>query len=94
MGVEGDLEKVRDKVNYYVNRYSHKSISSVLKRYRDYQRMESEKTRYKNEKMSNKVLMKCYKNTYKYLKKHKKDIIKYGDMLFEKGYLVASDFNI
>ena len=67
---------------------------SVLKRYRDYQRMETEKTRYKNEKISNRLLVKCYKNTYKYLKKHKKDIIKYGDILFEKGYLVASDFNV
>ncbi len=94
IGVENGLEKVREKVNYYVNRYSHKSISSILRKYSEYHRMETEKTRYKNEKISNKLLMKCYKNTFKYLKKHKQDIIKYGDILFNKGYLVASDFKI
>lgn len=93
LGVEDDLEKVREKINYYVNRYSHRSIGTVLRRYSEYHRMETEKTRYKNEQVSNKLLIKCYKNAVKYLKKHKKDIIKYGDILFEKGYLLASDFN-
>lgn len=92
VGAEDDLEKVRDKVNYYVNRLSHKSITNILKSYSNYRRMESEKTRYKNEKIANRLLIKCYKNTLKYLKKHKEEIIKYGDMLYEKGYLLASDF--
>ena len=71
IGVSDDLENARRYVNHYVNRYSHTSLSNVLKRYNQYDRMETEKTRYKNEKIANKLLIKCYKNTYKYLKKHK-----------------------
>lgn len=94
IGAEDDLSSVRNKVNRYVNRYPYKSISTVLKEYNTYGRMETEKTRYKNEKLANKILVKCYKNAVKYLKKHKKEIIKYGDILFEKGYLLASDFEV
>ena len=94
VGCRNDFNDVREGINTYVNTFSHNSIKQVLKRYDNYDRNETERTRYKNEKVANKLLKKCYKNTYKYLKKHKEEIIKYGDLLFEKGYLVASDFSL
>lgn len=93
-GAEFDLEKAREDVNYLVNRFPYKRITNVLKRYDNESRMETEKSRYLNEKIGNKLFNKCYKDAYKYLKKHKNEIIKYGDLLVEKGRLMASDFNI
>ena len=94
MGSEDDLENARNKVNYLVNRFPYHKINGVLKRFDPNVRTETEKTRYKNEKIANKLFIKCYKNTYKYLKKHKKDIIKYGNLLYEKGCLLKGDFDI
>lgn len=89
-----DLENARGYVNYLVNRYPYSNITNVLRRYNDNMRMETEKMRYKNEKIGNKLFKKCYRNAYKYILKHKEDIIKYGDLLIEKGRLVTADFEV
>lgn len=94
LGSEDDLEKARDEINYLINRFPYKGIDSVLKKHSIYERMETEKSRYHNEKIGNKLLKECYKKAYKYLLKHKKDIIKYGDLLYEKGRLVKTDFEV
>ncbi len=93
-GSRHDLIQIRERISTLIDEYPYKSISNVLKYYNECERMETERTRYKNEKIINKILKKCYKKTYKYLKNHKQDIFKYGDMLFEKGRLTASDFGI
>ena len=91
-GSEDDLEEARNKINYLVNRFPYHRINGVLKRFDPNVRTETERTRYKNEKIANKLFVKCYKRTYKYLKKHKKEIIKYGNILYEKGCLLKGDF--
>ena len=92
-GSESDLEDIRNRINYLVNRFPYKNITEVMRRYDKDYRMETEKTRLKNEKIGNKLLKKCYKNVYKYLWKHKNEIIKYANMLIEKGRLIISDFD-
>ena len=94
VGSKEDLQRARQRLEDYVNNFSYKSITTILKDYNSRDRMETEKTRYKNELIENKLLKKCYRRTYRYLKKHIKDIYKYGDLLYEKGYLIASDFNV
>lgn len=89
-GSEDDLAQVRKEIDYIISRIP-KRIDLVLHKYDRYKREKTEKTKYKNEKISNKLLKKCYKNAYRYLRKHKKEIIKYGKMLFEKGFLLKED---
>ena len=89
-GSQDDLSQVRKEIDYIISRIP-KRIDLVLHKYNRYEREKTEKTKYKNEKLANKLLKKCYKNAYRYLKKHKKDIIKYGNMLYEKGFLLKED---
>ena len=93
-GSQDDLEKARSYTNYLVNRFPYSNITNVLKSYSRNHRMETEKMRYKNEKIWNRLFKKCYRNAYKYILKHKNDIIKYGDLLIEKGRLVTADFDV
>lgn len=89
-GSQDDLSQVRKDIDFIISRIP-KRIDLVLNRYSMYEREKTEKTKYRNEKLANKLLKKCYKRAYRYLKKHKKDIVKYGNMLYEKGFLLKED---
>ncbi len=92
LGSENDLSEVRRRIDHLTSSLPNK-VGLILNEFNRYKNEKTEKTRYKNEKESNKLLEKCYRRAYKYLKKHKQDIIKYGKLLFDKGYLMKEDFS-
>lgn len=92
IGAEDDLEKARAKANYVVNRYGLYGSSNVLKRYDSYERMETEKTRFKNEKLSNNLIKKCEKRVIKYLKNKGKLVYCLADKMQQNGFLFEEDF--
>ena len=92
VGAENDLEKVRNLANYLVNRYGFFGTTNVLKRYNQYSRMETEKTRLRNEELSNKIIKKCERNTIRFLKDKGIIVSKLAELMQEKGFLVKEDF--
>ena len=91
-GTVRDLREARENANFLVNRYGIPKVSNILKRYSYTERMETEKSRYINEKESNKLLLKSEREVFKFLKCRKKDILKYAKMLVDKDFLTKEDF--
>lgn len=91
-GSVDDLEKARNSANYIVNRYGIYGSSTILKRFDSEARMETEKTRYRNEKLSNKLIRKCERCVVKYLITKKELVYTLTTMMQEKGYLLEDDF--
>ena len=90
-GADDDLENARGKANYVVNRYGIYGISSVLKRYDTYARMETEKTRLINERLANRLLKECEKRVTKYLKNKGKLVYCLADLMQQNGFLLEED---
>ena len=91
-GADDDLENARAKANYVVNRYGIYGSTTILKRFDLYGRMETEKTRLRNEKLSNKLIKSCEKRVIKYLKNKGKLVYYLADLMQQNGFLLEEDF--
>lgn len=91
-GADDDLENARAKANYVVNRYGIFGSSCILKRYNPCERMETEKTRLRNERLANRLLRECEKRVIKYLRNKGKLVYYLAALMQQNGFLLEEDF--
>ena len=92
VGSYSDYEKAQDGCVRLVERVCVKGLKHLIPSYSSNDdRYESSKKRKANEKLVDKLLNKYVKDTRKYLKKHKTDIRKMADFMYQNGRLTYKD---
>ena len=93
-GDESDLNSARARANNLVNRLGYKHFYKTLgEAGNDRARQPTLFKARKNEKYVEKLLKSREKKVYKYLKKNKDKVIKLGDELYKRGYLIRCDID-
>lgn len=90
-GCDEDLENARVDAYNLINRNGYSSCWEVLPPADNRRRTETFIKRRNNERKIEKLLKKCEKETAIYIKKHKDEIQRLGNKLFEKKHLKASE---
>lgn len=93
-GNESDLNSARVRANNLVNRLGYKHFYNTLgEAGNDRVRQPTLFKARKNEKYVEKLLKSREKKVYRYLKKNKDKVIKLGDELYKRGYLIRCDID-
>ena len=90
-GQESDLQRARVAAYNLINMNGYSSIFETLPPVSQGSRTETEAKRRKNEKKIEKLLKKCEKKTYKYIKANTDKIQKLARLLFEKKHLKQTE---
>ena len=90
-GEEEDLQRARRNAYNLVNMNGYSSCWETVPIVMEHSRMETPTKRRHNERIIEKVLRKCEKKTYKYIKKNADKVKKLGQLLFEKKHLKSSE---
>ena len=90
-GCEDDLQQARRQAYNIVNMNGYSSCWETLPIVSSHSRMETPIKRRKMERKIEKLLRNCERKTIKYIKKHKGDIKRLGQLLFEKKHLKSSE---
>lgn len=90
-GEESDMQRARINAYNLVNMNGYSSCWETLPPVAEYARTESPYKRRHNERAIEKILKKCEKKTYKYIKNNASKVRKLGQLLFEKKHLKSSE---
>ena len=90
-GQESDMQRARIDAYNLVNMNSYSSCWETLPVVEDYSRAETSIKRRHNEKIIERILRKCERKTYKYIKKNADKVRKLGALLLEKKHLKSSE---
>ena len=90
-GEESDMQRARVDAYNLVNMNSYSHCWETLPPVEEYTRTETPYKRRHNERIIERLLKKCEKKTYKYIKKNADKVKKLGKLLFEKKHLKSSE---
>lgn len=90
-GEESDMQRARVDAYNLVNMNSYSHCWETLPPVEEYTRTETPYKRRHNERIIERLLRKCERKTYKYIKKNADKVKKLGKLLFEKKHLKSSE---
>ena len=90
-GCDDDLQRARKDAYNIINLNGYSSCWETLPTVSEYTRKETSIKRRKMERKIESLLKKCEKETIKYIKSHKTQIIALGNLLYEKKHLKSSE---
>ena len=90
-GEESDMQRARVDAYNLVNMNSYSHCWETLPPVEEYTRTETPYKRRHNERIIERILRKCEKKTYKYIKKNADKVKKLGKLIFEKKHLKSSE---
>lgn len=92
-GCEDDLEHARSTAYNLFNKCGYSSCRETLPKIEDYTRQDTFIKRRKMERKIEALLRKCERQTTRYVKKHKEEIIRLETLLFKEKNLKSSQIH-